>query len=44
MSTAADMPTGIAVINSAFAIETCLDGTRTFTERLSQMLIKGSAL
>ncbi|MGO8758718.1 MAG: GNAT family N-acetyltransferase [Terracidiphilus sp.] len=41
---AADRPRLIALINSAFAIETFLEGTRTDEDRLAAMMAKGSIL
>jgi GNAT superfamily N-acetyltransferase len=41
---AADRPRLIAMINSAFSIETFLEGTRTDDERLTAMMAKGSIL
>jgi predicted N-acetyltransferase YhbS len=43
-ATAADRPRLIPMINSAFAIETFLEGTRTDEERLSAMMQKGTIL
>jgi GNAT superfamily N-acetyltransferase len=40
----ADLPRLIALINSAFAIETFLEGTRTDEERLAAMMQKGAIL
>ena len=44
MATAADAPRLIELINSAFAVETFLDGTRTDAERLAEAMEKGSIL
>jgi predicted N-acetyltransferase YhbS len=43
-ATAADRPRLIPLINSAFAIETFFEGTRTDEERLSAMMQKGAIL
>ncbi len=43
-ATAADMPAMIPVVNTAFAIETFLDGTRTDEERMAEMMRKGEFL
>ena len=43
-ATAADMPAMIPVVNTAFAIETFLDGTRTDEERMAEMMGKGEFL
>lgn len=40
----ADRPRLITLINSAFAIETFLEGTRTDEERLAAMMAKGTIL
>jgi len=40
-ATAADIPAMIPVVNSAFEIEIFIDGTRTDTDRMSQMMEKG---
>jgi len=44
VATAADMPAMIPVVNTAFAIETFLDGTRTDEERMAEMMRKGEFL
>lgn len=44
VATAADGPHLIPLINSAFAIETFLEGTRTDEERLAEMMQKGAIL
>jgi predicted N-acetyltransferase YhbS len=44
LATGTDQPRLIAMINSAFAIETFLEGTRTDAERLGAMMQKGSIL
>src|SRR5215831_16625229 len=44
LATAADRHRLIPLINSAFAIETFLEGTRTDEERLSAMMQKGEIL
>jgi predicted N-acetyltransferase YhbS len=44
VATAADRPRLISLINSAFAIETFLEGTRTDEERLATMMSKGVIL
>ncbi len=44
LATAADRPRLIPLINSAFAIETFLEGTRTDDERLAAMMQKGEIL
>jgi predicted N-acetyltransferase YhbS len=43
-ATAADLPRLIPLINSAFSIETFLEGTRTDEARLASMMEKGSIL
>jgi predicted N-acetyltransferase YhbS len=43
-ATAADQPRLIALVNSAYAIETFLQGTRTDDERLTAMMQKGTIL
>jgi ribosomal protein S18 acetylase RimI-like enzyme len=43
-ATAADRPRLIPLINSAFAIETFLEGTRTSDEQLATMMEKGTIL
>lgn len=43
-ATAADRPRLIALVNSAYAIETFLQGTRTDELRLASMMAKGSIL
>jgi ribosomal protein S18 acetylase RimI-like enzyme len=43
-ATAADRPSLIALVNSAYAIETFLQGTRTDETRLSAMMEKGTIL
>jgi ribosomal protein S18 acetylase RimI-like enzyme len=43
-ATAADQPRLIALVNSAFAVETFLEGTRTDTERMAAMMKKGAIL
>jgi ribosomal protein S18 acetylase RimI-like enzyme len=40
----ADRPRLIALINSAFSVETFLEGTRTDEERLTAMMAKGNIL
>jgi ribosomal protein S18 acetylase RimI-like enzyme len=44
LATPADRPRLVALINSAFAIETFLEGTRTDDERLAVMMQKGEIL
>jgi len=44
VATSADRPRLIRLINSAFSIETFLEGTRTDDERLAAMMEKGSVL
>ncbi|MGP8176019.1 MAG: GNAT family N-acetyltransferase [Terracidiphilus sp.] len=44
LATPADRPHLIPLINSAFSIETFLEGTRTDDERLAAMMEKGSIL
>jgi predicted N-acetyltransferase YhbS len=44
LATAADQPRLIAMVNSAFSIETFLEGTRTDPERLEAMMQKGAIL
>jgi ribosomal protein S18 acetylase RimI-like enzyme len=44
LATPTDRPRLISVINSAFAIETFLEGTRTDDERLAAMMQKGEIL
>ena len=44
LATAADRPRLIPVINSAFAVETFFDGTRTDDERLADLMQKGEIL
>ena len=44
LATPADSPSLIPLINSAFAIETFLEGTRTDDERLAAMMQKGEIL
>jgi ribosomal protein S18 acetylase RimI-like enzyme len=44
LATPADRPRLIPLINSAFAIETFLEGTRTDDERLSALMQKGEIL
>ena len=41
---ARDLPVMIDMVNSAFAIETFLDGTRTDDERMSELMQKGEFL
>ncbi len=43
-ASAADRPQLIPLINSAFSIETFLEGTRTDEERLAAMMAKGAVL
>ena len=43
-ATDADQPRLIALVNSAFAVETFLEGTRTDTERMAAMMAKGVIL
>ena len=43
-ATAADAPRLISLVNSAFSIETFLEGTRTNDERLAAMIEKGELL
>jgi predicted N-acetyltransferase YhbS len=44
LATAADLPRLIPLINSAFSIETFLEGTRTDEDRLAAMMRKGEIL
>jgi len=44
LATEADRPRVIALVNSAFAIESFLDGTRTDEERLASLMEKGEIL
>ena len=44
LATPADRPRLISLINSAFAIETFLEGTRTDDQRLTAMMEKGEIL
>ena len=44
VATDADRPRLIALVNSAFSIETFLEGTRTDDERIAAMMQKGSIL
>ena len=44
VATGADYPRIIALVNSAYSIETFLQGTRTDDERLTEMLQKGVIL
>jgi predicted N-acetyltransferase YhbS len=44
LATDADRPRLISLVNSAFSIETFLEGSRTDNERLSEMMQKGSIL
>ena len=44
LAIAADRPQLILVINSAFAVESFLDGTRTDDERLADLMQKGEIL
>jgi ribosomal protein S18 acetylase RimI-like enzyme len=44
LATSADRPRLIPLINSAFSIETFLEGTRTDDERLAAMMQKGEIL
>jgi ribosomal protein S18 acetylase RimI-like enzyme len=44
LATDADRPRLIPLINSAFSIETFLEGTRTDEERLAEMMRKGAIL
>jgi hypothetical protein len=44
LATSADRPRLVPLINSAFSIETFLEGTRTDDERLAAMMQKGEIL
>lgn len=44
LATPADVPAVIALVNSAFAVETFLHGTRTDEERLAEMMRAGHLL
>ena len=44
LATQADIPTLVAMINSAFAIEEFLEGTRTDADRLAEEMKKGKIL
>jgi predicted N-acetyltransferase YhbS len=44
LATAADVPRLVPLINSAFSIETFLEGTRTDEDRLAAMMRKGEIL
>ena len=43
-ATARDLPAMISVVNTAFAVETFIDGTRTDEERMTEMMRKGEFL